>query len=68
MFHRINNKNVVNLEDISYISVDQNQMGMFELKIFLKQVEHYMYVQFVLEDEAMMAFEDIMKKLENLNK
>lgn len=65
MFHRINDKNVVNLEDVSYVSVDMNQQGMWELRIFLKQVEHYMYVQYILEEEVMMAFEDLVKKLEN---
>jgi hypothetical protein len=64
MFFRINEKNIVNLEDISYVSVEQNQMGMFELRIFLKQVEHYMFVNFVLEEDAMMVFENLAKKLE----
>lgn len=63
MFYKINDRNVVNLEDVSYVAVDQNQMGMYELRIFLKQVEHYMYVQYVLEEEAMMAFEDLVKEL-----
>lgn len=63
MFHRINDKNVVDLEDVSYVAVDMNQQGMWELRIFLKQVEHYMYVQYILEEEAMMAFEDLVKKL-----
>lgn len=65
MFFRINKKNMVNLEDISYVAVEQNQMGMFELRIYLKQVEHYMFVNFALEEEAMMVFEDLVKKLEN---
>jgi hypothetical protein len=65
MFFRINKKNIVNLEDISYVAVEQNQMGMFELRIYLKQVEHYMFVNFALEEEAMMVFEDLAKKLEN---
>ena len=65
MFFRINEKKIVNLEDISYVAVEQNQMGMFELRIFLKQVEHYMFVNFALEEEAMMVFEDLAKKLEN---
>ena len=64
MFFRINEKNIVNLEDVSYVAVEQNQMGMFELRIFLKQVEHYMFVNFALEEEAMMIFEDLAKKLE----
>lgn len=64
MFFRINEKNIVNLEDISYVAVEQNQIGMFELRIFLKQVEHYMFVNFALEEEAMMIFEDLAKKLE----
>jgi hypothetical protein len=64
MFFRINEKNIVNLEDVSYVAVEQNQMGMFELRIFLKQVEHYMFVNFVLEEDAMMVFENLAKKLE----
>ncbi len=63
MFYKINDRNVVNLEDVSYVAVEQNQIGMYELRIFLKQVEHYMYVQYVLEEEAMMAFEDLVKEL-----
>ena len=63
MFHRINDKNIINLEDVSYVAVEINQMGMYELRIFLKQVEHYMFIQYTLEEEAMMAFEDLVKKL-----
>ena len=65
MFHRINDKNIVDLNDVSYVAVDMNQQGMWELRIFLKQVEHYMFIQYILEEEAMMAFEDLVKKLEN---
>jgi hypothetical protein len=64
MFHRIDEKNVVDLNDVSYVAVDMNQQGMWELRIFLKQVEHYMYVQYMSEEDAMMAFEDLVKKLE----
>ena len=63
MIYKINDRNVVNLEDVSYVAVEQNQIGMYELRIFLKQVEHYMYIQYVLEEEAMMAFEDLVKEL-----
>lgn len=66
MFYRINDKNVVNLEDVSYVAVDMNQMGMFELRIFLKQVEHYMYVQFVLEEDALAALNDLVNALDNM--
>ncbi len=63
MFYRINEKNIVNLEDISYVAIDQNQIGMYELRIFLKQVEHYMFIQYVLEEDAMAAFEALVAKL-----
>lgn len=66
MFYRINDKNVVNLEDVSYVAVDQNQMGMYELRIFLKQVEHYMYVLYVLEEDALVALNDLVNALDNM--
>ena len=63
MFYRINDKNVVNLEDVSYVALDRNQMGMYELRIFLKQVEHYMFVNFASEDEANRAFDLLIAQL-----
>lgn len=63
MFYRINDRNIVNLEDISYVAVDMNQQGMWELRIFLKQVEHYMFINFQLEDEAFRAFDLLMAQL-----
>ena len=63
MFHKITDRTVVNLEDVSYVTVEFNQNGMFELRIFLKQVEHYMYIEYVLEEEALNAFEELVAKL-----
>ena len=64
MFYKIDNKNVVNLEDISYISVDKNPgNGLYDLRIFLKQVEHYMYVSFALEEDALIAFNKLFDEL-----
>ena len=64
MFYKIDNKNVVNLEDISYISVDKNLgSGLYDLRIFLKQVEHYMYVSFALEEDAIIAFNKLFDEL-----
>ena len=64
MFYKIDNKNVVNLEDISYISVDKNSgTGLYDLRIFLKQVEHYMYVSFALEEDALIAFNKLFDEL-----
>lgn len=63
MFYRINDRNIVNLEDISYVAVDMNQQGMWELRIFLKQVEHYMFINFQLEDEAFRAFDLLIAQL-----
>ena len=63
MFYRINKNNVVNLEDISYIAMDMNQQGMWELRIFLKQVEHYMFVNYASEEEAAMAFDLLIAEL-----
>ena len=63
MFHKITDRTVVNLEDVSYVTVEFNQNGMFELRIFLKQVEHYMYIEYALEEEALNAFNDLVNKL-----
>ena len=64
MFYKIDNRNVVNLEDISYISVDKNPgTGLYDLRIFLKQVEHYMFVSFVLEEDAIIAFNKLFDEL-----
>jgi hypothetical protein len=64
MFYKIDNKNVVNLEDISYIAVDKNLgTGLYDLRIFLKQVEHYMYVSFALEEDALIAFNKLFDEL-----
>ncbi len=64
MFYKIDNKNIVNLEDISYVAVDKNlATGLYDLRIFLKQVEHYMYVSFALEEDAMKALDKLVEKL-----
>ena len=63
MFHKINDRTVVNLEDVSYVAVEMNQRGVFELRIFLKQVEHYMFLEYVVEEDAVAAFEELVAKL-----
>ena len=63
MFHKINDRTVVNLEDVSYVVVEMNQRGVFELRIFLKQVEHYMFLEYIVEADAIAAFEELVAKL-----
>lgn len=63
MFHKINDRTVVDLEDVSYVTVEMNQRGAFELRIFLKQVEHYMFLEYVMEEDAVVAFEELVAKL-----
>lgn len=63
MFFKINNKNVVNLNEVAYVALEQNQMGLFEVRIFLKNVEHYMFVQYIEEEEAQEVFEALANRL-----
>ena len=66
MFYRINNDNIVNLRDVSYVSIVQNEQSAWELRIFMKQVEHYMFIQYDSKENAVLAFELIANELINL--
>lgn len=66
MFYRINNDNIVNLRDVSYVSIVQNEQSVWELRIFMKQVEHYMFIQYDSKENAVLAFELMANELINL--
>lgn len=66
MFYRLDKDNMVRLEDVSYTSIGKNQQNLWEIKIFLRQVEHYMYLQYESESDARMAFEFLTNELEKI--